>query len=215
MKTQPLSADLQRQHLEVTRRYFLGMGAAGLAAVQGHSLWAGDAEILADATEDLEYLTYAKEFGTVERGKPLPYTLPLEKRLEIGLERKTWKLEVIGDAKSNSALSNPLTRAKGNALDFPALMKLAEKHAVRFLKIMSCNNMSKPLGMGLWEGVPLREVRLETMESRTCPGLHLIGEILDVDGRIGGFNFQWAWSTGYIAGSAAAKPQVEKARSTK
>ena len=78
MKTQPLSADLQRQHLEVTRRYFLGMGAAGLTAVQGHSLWAGDAEILADATEDLEYLTYAKEFGTVERGKPLPYTLPLE-----------------------------------------------------------------------------------------------------------------------------------------
>ena len=158
MKTQPLSADLQRQHLEVTRRYFLGMGAAGLAAVQGHSLWAGDAEILADATEDLEYLTYAKEFGTVERGKPLPYTLPLEKRLEIGLERKTWKLEVIGDSKSNSVLSNTLTRAKGNALDFAALMKLAEKHAVRFLKIMSCNNMSKPLGMGLWEGVPLREV---------------------------------------------------------
>jgi predicted Rossmann fold flavoprotein len=51
-------------------------------------------------------------------------------------------------------------------------------------------------------GVPLREVRLETMESRACPGLHLIGELLDVDGRIGGFNFQWAWSSGYIAGTA-------------
>ena len=51
-------------------------------------------------------------------------------------------------------------------------------------------------------GIPLREVRLETMESRVCPGLHLIGEILDVDGRIGGFNFQWAWSTGYIAGTS-------------
>lgn len=50
-------------------------------------------------------------------------------------------------------------------------------------------------------GVPLSEVRLETMESRLTPGLHLIGEILDVDGRIGGFNFQWAWATGYIAGS--------------
>ena len=53
-------------------------------------------------------------------------------------------------------------------------------------------------------GVPLREVRLETMESRVCPGLHLIGEILDVDGRIGGFNFQWAWSTGYIAGTSVS-----------
>ncbi|MFZ4751685.1 MAG: NAD(P)/FAD-dependent oxidoreductase, partial [Phycisphaerales bacterium] len=53
-------------------------------------------------------------------------------------------------------------------------------------------------------GVPLAEVKLETMESRVCPGLHLAGEILDVDGRIGGFNFQWAWATGFIAGGAAA-----------
>ena len=53
-------------------------------------------------------------------------------------------------------------------------------------------------------GVPLAEVRLETMESRVCPGLHLAGEILDVDGRIGGFNFQWAWASGFVAGSAAA-----------
>ncbi len=49
-------------------------------------------------------------------------------------------------------------------------------------------------------GVPLTEVRLETMESRVCPGLHLCGEICDVDGRIGGFNFQWAWASGYVAG---------------
>ena len=53
-------------------------------------------------------------------------------------------------------------------------------------------------------GVPLSEVRLETMESRVCPGLHLAGEILDVDGRIGGFNFQWAWASGFVAGTAAA-----------
>jgi predicted Rossmann fold flavoprotein len=53
-------------------------------------------------------------------------------------------------------------------------------------------------------GVPLTEVRLETMESRVCPGLFLAGEVLDVDGRIGGFNFQWAWSSGFVAGTAAA-----------
>ena len=51
-------------------------------------------------------------------------------------------------------------------------------------------------------GVPLREIRLETMESRVCSGLYLVGEICDVDGRIGGFNFQWAWSSGYVAGTA-------------
>ncbi|MFM7251318.1 MAG: aminoacetone oxidase family FAD-binding enzyme [Planctomycetaceae bacterium] len=53
-------------------------------------------------------------------------------------------------------------------------------------------------------GVPLSEVRLESMESRVCPGLFLAGEILDVDGRIGGFNFQWAWASGFVAGGAAA-----------
>lgn len=52
-------------------------------------------------------------------------------------------------------------------------------------------------------GVPLDEIKLETMESRICPGLHLCGEILDVDGRIGGYNFQWAWSSGYVAGISA------------
>lgn len=49
-------------------------------------------------------------------------------------------------------------------------------------------------------GVPLRELNLSTMESRVCPGLFLCGEICDVDGRIGGYNFQWAWSSGYVAG---------------
>jgi predicted Rossmann fold flavoprotein len=52
-------------------------------------------------------------------------------------------------------------------------------------------------------GVPLAELRLETLESRPAPGLHLCGEICDVDGRIGGFNFQWAWASGYVAGLSA------------
>jgi len=49
-------------------------------------------------------------------------------------------------------------------------------------------------------GIPLPEIDLKTMTSRVCPGLHLCGEICDVDGQIGGYNFQWAWSSGYVAG---------------
>lgn len=49
-------------------------------------------------------------------------------------------------------------------------------------------------------GVPLSEIQLKTMASRHCLGLHLCGEICDVDGRIGGFNFQWAWASGFVAG---------------
>jgi predicted Rossmann fold flavoprotein len=55
-------------------------------------------------------------------------------------------------------------------------------------------------------GVPLEEIHYQTMESKLVPGLYLIGEILDCDGRIGGFNFQWAWATGLLAGRAAAAP---------
>lgn len=54
-------------------------------------------------------------------------------------------------------------------------------------------------------GVPLDEIDLATMESRRTPGLYLCGEILDVDGRIGGFNFQWAWASGRLAGMGAAR----------
>jgi predicted Rossmann fold flavoprotein len=54
-------------------------------------------------------------------------------------------------------------------------------------------------------GVPLSEIDYRTMESRKTPGLHFAGEILDCDGRIGGFNFQWAWSTGYLAGRASVR----------
>ena len=53
-------------------------------------------------------------------------------------------------------------------------------------------------------GVTLTEVDPASMASRVCEGLSVVGEMLDVDGRIGGFNFQWAWSTGYVAGRALA-----------
>ncbi len=52
-------------------------------------------------------------------------------------------------------------------------------------------------------GVPLDEIDVGTMQSRLCPGAYLCGEILDVDGRIGGYNFQWAWASGRLAGMSA------------
>jgi predicted Rossmann fold flavoprotein len=53
-------------------------------------------------------------------------------------------------------------------------------------------------------GVQLSEVDPSTLQSRVSPGLFLCGEILDVEGRLGGFNFQWAWSSGTVAGRAAS-----------
>ena len=54
-------------------------------------------------------------------------------------------------------------------------------------------------------GVKLGEVNFKTMESRICPGLFFAGEVLDIDGITGGFNFQAAWTTGWIAGRALAE----------
>jgi predicted Rossmann fold flavoprotein len=64
------------------------------------------------------------------------------------------------------------------------------------------------LGFGKAEvtagGVALDEVDSRTMQSKKAPGLFLAGEILDLDGPIGGYNFQAAWSTGWLAGQSAA-----------
>ncbi len=51
-------------------------------------------------------------------------------------------------------------------------------------------------------GVDTRELSSRSMESTRCPGLHFIGEVVDVTGHLGGHNFQWAWASGYAAGMA-------------
>src|SRR5438067_3161222 len=79
------------------------------------------------------YFTPQDEFGDVERGNPLPYTLPPRRRREVGLERETWRLEVVTDPESNTKLERPLSRELGTALDFDGLLKLAETHAVRYV----------------------------------------------------------------------------------
>jgi len=53
-------------------------------------------------------------------------------------------------------------------------------------------------------GIRLGEIDFKTMQSRRCPGLFFAGEVLDIDGITGGFNFQAAWTTGYLAGRALA-----------
>jgi predicted Rossmann fold flavoprotein len=56
-------------------------------------------------------------------------------------------------------------------------------------------------------GVRLKEIDFQTMQSRLCPGLYFAGELLDIDGITGGFNFQAAWTTGWIAGKAIANSE--------
>lgn len=164
------AAKWMSDHAVVTRRYFLSLGAAGFAAQHllpslARATETGRPVELEEVTRSLEYLTKPDAFGTVERGTPLPYTHPPEKLRDVGLTRDSWKLEVIADPEAPAQLGSPLSRERGTALDWPGLMQLAETHAVRFLKIMTCNNGGSPLGMGLWEGVPLRTILWRTKPS--------------------------------------------------
>ena len=158
MQRPNISPEIYNQHNQVTRRYLIGLGLSGAASLTLDSLEANEQKEPPAHDPDVEYLTPSEEFETVERGNPLPYKLPLKDRLKIGMARKTWRLDIVTDPDSNPIIGNPMSREKNNALSFNDLMKIADKKSVRFLKVMTCNNLHTPLGMGLWEGVPLRDV---------------------------------------------------------
>jgi DMSO/TMAO reductase YedYZ molybdopterin-dependent catalytic subunit len=102
------------------------------------------------------YLTDPPDFRNVSRGNPQVHTLKGEQLTAARLTPETWRLEIVSEG--NTQLERQLTLAKGTALDLPALEKLGKQHGRRFLKAMQCLNIAQPLGQGLWEGVPLREV---------------------------------------------------------
>ena len=112
---------------------------------------------LQEAIAKLEYLTPVARGLYIDKGKTGVLKLPAEKLREIGLLPETWSLEVVADTASSSVVERPLTRAQGNALDWKGLMKLAEKHAVRFLHPCFCVNGDDPFHVSVWEGVPLRK----------------------------------------------------------
>jgi hypothetical protein len=152
-------------HREVTRRYFLQLSGAGLAGLASSPLWAASDEtdrLLAEAVAQLKYLTPEAKFAGGGRGNPPPYKLTPQQRREAGLDPETWQLEVIADPSSDAKIEIPLCKELGTALDWSGLMALADKHAVRYMKAMTCLNVDRVNGMGLWEGVPLREVIWKT-----------------------------------------------------
>lgn len=143
------------------RRSFLGAAGASLAALLAPLPRAQSNETPGRNTDEiapLEYLTREEDFRNVGRGKPPPHELSAQARRAAGLAPETWRLEVVPDPESDARVERPMTREHNTALTWSGLMQLAEKHAVRFLHVMACTNMPGPLGMGLWEGVPLREL---------------------------------------------------------
>ena len=131
--------------------------------------------------------------------RPIQDELAVRGGTPVGAVLRARLPERLADALVAEAGLDP--RASFDRLGREARLRLAE--TVRAYRLPVTGDRGFTHSEVTAGGVPLAQTRLETMESRVCPGLHLVGEILDVDGRIGGFNFQWAWASGFVAGVAA------------
>jgi DMSO/TMAO reductase YedYZ molybdopterin-dependent catalytic subunit len=145
----------------IDRRHFLEItGAAGLGQLAGAvSPPAGVARGQKDNGGERtspSLLTPAGDFVDVSRGNPKPFTLKGEALAKARLTLETWRLEVVGD--ESAGLGRPRRLEDGTAFDLAGLKKIGKAHGVKYLKAMQCNNIPSPLGQGLWEGVPLREL---------------------------------------------------------
>jgi DMSO/TMAO reductase YedYZ molybdopterin-dependent catalytic subunit len=150
----------------ITRRDFVRATSALAAATVAGEL-AGNtpaAETPMKPAFPRPFLTPADDFQDVSRGNPKPHTLAGDALVQARLTPETWRLEIVADGFTNDVIkepakvARPLTLADGTALDLPALLELGRKHEVKFLKAMQCLNIPAPLGQGLWEGVPLRDI---------------------------------------------------------
>ena len=161
-----------------TRRCFLGIGVGTAASLVMPTAWATidiGHPALAEAISKLQYLTADKDFRYVGRIKPKVSEMPDNERQAAGLTRDTWRLEVIADPDSKARVRRPMAKADATALTFGQLIEIGKTRAVSFLEVMTCNNVADPLGMGLWEGVPLRDIIWKTEPGDKVRRLHYHG----------------------------------------
>ena len=94
----------------------------------------------------------------------------------------------------NSKLAAYIDRKSNGRLE--AMIRYMKKLPMEIVDTNSWDNAQVTAG-----GVSTSELDYHTMESRISKGLYIAGELMDIDGTCGGYNLQWAWATGYIAGN--------------
>ena len=164
------------------------------------------------------------DVSRVVSGHPRPSELSVELDFLPGMTEETldeWlRVETAAAGKKQLAavLAGILPRRLSDALVVQSGLPMDRRAAAlsrpeRSRLVMNCKRLPLPvtgtLGFGKAEvtagGVALEEVDSRNMQSKRVPGLFIAGELLDLDGPIGGYNFQAAWSTGWLAGQAAAE----------
>lgn len=208
----------------VTHRGLSGPAALDVSAACARSLATGDAvELIADfwALSNQR----GESFGFSRVGKPPGACVPPDLAPTL-TTFEPFQAEVLASAGS---------RGLGHVLAEALPQRLAER--VLTIAALESQRLPKNLQAGEWRnlfravarmrlplsgtsgyakaevtagGVPLAALGRTTLEARAVPGVHFCGEVVNVTGRLGGFNFQWAWSSGVAAGRAAAR--VDPAR---
>ena len=137
----------------------------------------------------------------------LPHCADLEKELHRRAETDLPMEELLTGILHNR-LGRVLTKAAGiknkqaanelNDTEIKAIVKTVKSFEVILTEPMGMENAQVTAG-----GILTKDFDPNTMESKLIPGLYACGEVLDIDGDCGGYNLQWAWSSGYLAGKTA------------
>ena len=160
---------------------FTHRGLSGPAVLQISSYWKPSADVTIDLAPDLDFTAPIRNNNTARRDLPA-----LKAALRTILPHRLADRWL--DLHPPAAWTN---------------------HALAELERQSHNWIVTPAGTDGYDkaevtagGVDTNELSAQTMETRKVPGLYFIGEVVDVTGHLGGFNFQWAWASGYCAGQA-------------
>ncbi len=167
---------------------FTHRGISGPVVLQISNYWHPGDEIYINLMPNINaqdiLLTEKDKHNKITLQKYLNYHLP--KALVLQLQELWWSIH---KDKSLSEISNAELRSIGNRLNSWSL-KPSSTEGYRTAEVT-------------WGGVDTNAIDSKTMEARNHPGLYFIGEVVDVTGHLGGYNFQWAWSSGYSAGLVA------------
>ncbi len=167
---------------------FTHRGISGPVVLQISNYWHPGDEIYINLMPNINaqdiLLTEKDKHNKITLQKYLNYHLP--KALVLQLQELWWSIH---KDKPLSQISNAELRSIGNRLNSWNL-KPSSTEGYRTAEVT-------------WGGVDTNAIDSKTMEARNHPGLYFIGEVVDVTGHLGGYNFQWAWSSGYSAGLVA------------
>ena len=167
-----------RENLLITHR-----GLSGPAILQISSYWRPGIPLHIDLLPDIDAASWLSDYrhGSVRLSSLLTQHLP--RRFA-----EAWTQAIIGERSEV-----PMNRYSHKDLEQIA----AQLHDWKVTPDGTAGYKKAEVTLG---GIDTRELSSKTMEARKVPGLYFIGEVIDVTGHLGGFNFQWAWASGYAAG---------------